>query len=284
MKRIRKLITVVTACTALVLPILAVGQQPSDRGSTLKAQIDSLRSEAKFAEASVVAKELLEFRQSDTSSKPFQIDDARRLVSTLDRIATLPVTTQQELATAYGSFPKIGAHIAKAEYDEGVTVAEAQLAVFKKALGNDDPVVASSLTNLGILLHRKRDYAGAEPLYREALAIQRKSLGNDHPDVASSLNNLGALLADKGDYAGAEPLYREALATRRAALGNEHPDVAATLNGLAVLLRKQGDYTGAEPLLREALAIRRKAFGNDHPECGGESQQPRKPPQGQRRL
>ncbi len=132
----------------------------------------------------------------------------------------------------------------------------------RKLLGAEHPDVASSLNNLALLLDAKGDYAGAEPLYREALAMRRKLLGAEHPKVAASLNNLAALLHESGDYAGAEPLCREALAMHRKLLGAEHPDVATSLNNLALLLDAKGDYAGAEPLLREAVEIARRA-GND---------------------
>jgi hypothetical protein len=54
--------------------------------------------------------------------------------------------------------------------------------------------VAIGLNNLASLLSAKRDYEGAEQLYREAVAIWKKALGDEHADVASGLNNLGGFL------------------------------------------------------------------------------------------
>ena len=70
----------------------------------------------------------------------------------------------------------------------------AALAIDEKALGPDHPDVATILNNLGELLWDKGDYAGAEPLIRQALGIGEKALGPDHPDVAIRLNNLAELL------------------------------------------------------------------------------------------
>jgi CHAT domain-containing protein/tetratricopeptide (TPR) repeat protein len=122
-------------------------------------------------------------------------------------------------------------------------------------LGEEHPHVATSLNNLGRLLLAQGNYAGAEPLLREALAMRSKLLGEEHPDVAASRGNLGALLAAQEDYAGAEPLVREALAMRRKLLGEEHPDVAASLNVLGTLLRAKGDLSEAEAILVQASAV-----------------------------
>jgi tetratricopeptide (TPR) repeat protein len=128
------------------------------------------------------------------------------------------------------------------------------------------PDAPGLIGNLALSLMMAGDYAGAEPLARQALAINEKALGPDHPDVAISLNNLAALLYAKGDYAGAEPLCRRALAIREKTLGPDHPDLAQSLGNLAALLYAKGDYSGAEPLYRRALTIREKALGFDHPD------------------
>jgi len=79
------------------------------------------------------------------------------------------------------------------------------------------PDDATVLNGTALSLYEAGDYAGAEPLLRQALAIREKALGPDHPDVANSLNNLAGLLETTGDYAGAEPLLRRALAVNEKA-------------------------------------------------------------------
>ncbi len=138
-------------------------------------------------------------------------------------------------------------------------------AIEEKALGPDDPTVATDQSNLAALLEEEGDYAGAEPLIRRALAIDEKALGPNDPKVAIDLNNLANLLKAKGEYAAAEPLNRRALAITEKAFGPNDPSVATRLNNLAELLGAKGDFAGAEPLMRRALAIDEKALGPDHP-------------------
>lgn len=152
-------------------------------------------------------------------------------------------------------------------YAEDYTAAEPlyrrALAIQEKALGPDDPRVATCLNNLALLLHKRGDYEGAEPLYRRALAIDEKALGPDHPNVSMNLKNLVALLRAKGDYTAAEPLARRALAIDEKALGPNHPDVAKDLNDLADLLHAENNDQEAAPLYGRALAIDEKTLGPD---------------------
>ena len=251
---------ILTGIAFFLLPSFALGEEVEDTASVLESRIDSLRMEAKYAEALEVAKELFALKRSDKEAKEYEIGDVERLVQTLEYIAGLSEIEQQELAETDRLTSAYTEHYENGNYTEAAALAQKQLEIRRKLLGDEHPDVASSLNNLASFLNAKGDYAGAEPFYREALAMRRKLLGDEHPDVAGSLNNLANLLEAKGDYAGAEQLYREALAMHRKLLGEEHPSVATGLNNLAILLQAKGDYTGAETLYRESLAMRRKLF------------------------
>jgi tetratricopeptide (TPR) repeat protein len=121
------------------------------------------------------------------------------------------------------------------------------------------------MSDLGLLLRRKGDRAGAETLFRETLAVTRKSSGPKHPDVAMSLTNLAQTVNDRGDHKAAEAMFREAVAIGQASLGKDHPLNAQHLAGLACALRQEGKLAEAEARNKEALAISRPALGLDHP-------------------
>jgi CHAT domain-containing protein len=133
------------------------------------------------------------------------------------------------------------------------------------------PDLATSLTNLGLLLKERGEYARAEPFFRDALAMSRALYPQDkfphgHPHLARSLNNLGGLLRARGEYARAEPLCREALAMCRALYPQDkyphgHPDLAAGLNDLGRLLSDRGEHALAEPLFRQALGMHQGLAG-----------------------
>ncbi len=63
-----------------------------------------------------------------------------------------------------------------------------------EAFGPNDPRLATTLNNLGVIYDTQGKHAEAEPLYKRALAIREKALGPEHPDVASVLESYAALL------------------------------------------------------------------------------------------
>ena len=139
------------------------------------------------------------------------------------------------------------------------------LRIYRLHYGRSHPTVATTSSNLGMVLDAKGEFEAAQALHREALDVRRRLLGDEHPDVAASLNNLAAVLEMQGEYEAAEPLYRDSLKIRRKVLGKDHPLVALTLNNLAFLYMVKGDFAASEPRFREALTLRRRRLGDDHP-------------------
>ena len=136
----------------------------------------------------------------------------------------------------------------------------------RKALGGEQPAVATALNSLVATLWQQGKLAEAETLGREVVAMRRKCLGCQHADVASSLNNLAGVLADQGKLAEAETLHREALAMQRHLLGSEHPFVGLSLYNLARVLYAQRNWGEAELVGREALTLQKKVRGPLHPD------------------
>lgn len=156
-------------------------------------------------------------------------------------------------------------HQAKGEYDEAATLHRRALAIRKKALGAEHPMVANSLSNLAVVYQAKGEYDEAARLHLLALDLREKALGAEHPEVAASLNNLANVHQVRGRYDEAETLHRRALAVRENALGAEHPKVATSLSNLAVLHQAKGEYDETVRLYGRALAIWKTSLGPEHP-------------------
>src|SRR6185437_11924334 len=125
-------------------------------------------------------------------------------------------------------------------------------------LGADNERLATSLSHLGQLKTRQKEFAQAEALFRRALAIRERVLGKDHPSLIPAINNLASVQA--------EPLFRRALELNDRAFGEQNAAAAAPLNSLARLLFRRNDYAAAAPLLTRLLAIKEEALGANHPE------------------
>jgi CHAT domain-containing protein/Tfp pilus assembly protein PilF len=142
------------------------------------------------------------------------------------------------------------------KYAEARVLCERVLEIREKALGQDHPDVAQTITNLAVIYYNlKGDFAKAEQLFQRALSIREKVLGPEHPDVAASLNNLARVYYALGEFAKAESFYERALTISEKSLGSAHPDVAATLINFANLCLDISEYTKAESLFQRALVI-----------------------------
>ncbi|MCY7276218.1 MAG: CHAT domain-containing protein, partial [Phormidesmis sp. CAN_BIN44] len=84
-------------------------------------------------------------------------------------------------------------------YSDAEPFYQQALSIYKTALGEKHPNVATSLNNLAALYSDQGRYRDAEPFYQQALSIRKAVLGEKHPDVAQSLNNLAALYSAQGD-------------------------------------------------------------------------------------
>ena len=183
----------------------AADQRPED-GSILNSlgwanfQLGNFQEAARDLEQAIkllpdnldVAKHL-----GDAYVKLGRADDAKNLLSAVqNRIAANQLNQ------------KVDGLYQTGKYAEAIPLAQQVLAIREKALGPDDPDVATALNTLAILYINQGRYADAEPSVKRALAIYEKALGPDHPSVAMALNNLATLYYNQGRYAEAEPLFK----------------------------------------------------------------------------
>ena len=241
--------------TALTLfPAVSVADGPPiSEADSLSQQITELRLQGEFTAALEAARSLPDALREDPRTRAWAIDDAERLIAALEHAAGLPEDTQQELVEADRLTAEIGQSYRRGEYALGVRLAERQLAIRRRHLGERHPDVAKSLADLGNSNARQGKYPEAEAFYEQALAITEELLGPEHPTAAGHLNNLANLCKDQDRDDEAEQLFERALAISEAALGPDHRDVARSLNGLGILYWQQGRYPEAETLYKRAM-------------------------------
>ncbi len=113
----------------------------------------------------------------------------------------------------------------------------------------DENGVGAVLTNLGEVYRAQADLTQAESLYREALAIFRQTGRKDNE--YATMNSLGGLLYQRGDFRAAGKAFEELLRVRQAA-GDKNGTALAKTN-LADVLRVQGELDRAVALHEEAI-------------------------------
>jgi eukaryotic-like serine/threonine-protein kinase len=133
-----------------------------------------------------------------------------------------------------------------------------QLGTVYQTIGRDDDALenykkaiairpsAQAYTNVGTLLHARRDYAGAIDAYQKSLELR--------PNSHIATRNLGDAYQRLGRRRDALLAYRRAaeLAQKDLAVNRDDPE---TLSSLAVYLAKAGDVDGAARQLQAALSL-----------------------------
>lgn len=157
-------------------------------------------------------------------------------------------------------------HYRRGELDRAEPLYRESLELARGALGEEHPLVAWNLNDLGNVARDLERFEEAEELFRRSLELHEAVYGPDHPYVGNNLNNLANSLQYQGFYEQALPLRRRAQAIYEKTLGPEHRISAIGLTNQAVLHHRLGHYERAEGLYRRALEVREGVLGPEHPD------------------
>jgi CHAT domain-containing protein/Tfp pilus assembly protein PilF len=138
----------------------------------------------------------------------------------------------------------------------------------ERVMGPQDPSVALSLSNLGLVLRRQGKLDEARIAYERSLRIREASLGAEHADVARSLAALSALAAAAGDFTRAREFGERALNIAEHQTPPDHLLEAGAANNLAQALFQMNDFAGSKQRLEQTIRAYEAALGADHPEVG----------------
>ncbi|MGA9333044.1 MAG: serine/threonine-protein kinase [Rudaea sp.] len=174
--------------------------------------------------------------------------------------AVAPLARARLLHTIAATYASLGL------YDRALPLAEDAYELRRANLAPDDPDIAQSMDELGLLYMNKADYAAAEPMLRGALSLRRARLPPGDPAVIASLGDVGTLLQKRGNFAGADRYYRDALAASRRRFGADATPTARRLDEYALNLDQLGKRAAGIAALRQALAIREKNLAPDDPD------------------
>ena len=206
------------------------------------------------AKATAALGKVLEARGSYNKAIPL-LEEAVRLQSGPDSPALDLAASLKELADT---------HFYAGHYDTCDALTQRTLSMHRRILGDQHPLVADDLINLGAVQFERGHYVEAERFYRQALAINRGWYGNDNPETASTLSMLGRALVFEQRYDEAIELIEQALAIQEHVYGPDHPRVANVLNELGTVALQRGKFDEAESRFRRMVEIYQKAYGEHH--------------------
>ena len=115
--------------------------------------------------------------------------------------------------------------------------------------------LATTLSNLGMVLTDAGRFDEAETSLRESIAIRRELFGDDSPTLSVVKTRLSRVYFYRGDYAKAETEARAAVAIQEKTLAKRHRNFATSYVVLGRALTRNGKLGEAEKLLREGLNL-----------------------------
>lgn len=222
---------------------------------SLMQRIVQLRNKGDYAEAVPLAEQILHRLSVVENDSSYTIDDARRLVVTLTRIASLSRIDQCELsrvdAKSGDTFDN-----AEAYYHE--------IEVRRRLLGRTHVDTLTSLTRLASWTLEHGRVCDGELLYREALDGFRTTLGEDHPQTLWTKTHLAIVMHYQGDYDEAIRLFRQVVRSRRRVQGEDNYDTRGAEVNLARMLYELGEYEESESLYAELFRWFKDRYGEKH--------------------
>jgi tetratricopeptide (TPR) repeat protein len=117
-----------------------------------------------------------------------------------------------------------------------------------------EPMLAWSLNDAGLLMAMEGRLEIAQALFERALKSIEGSFGLMHPARGTLLHNLGDVLLRRRDPAAVDR-YRESASVFETAAGASHPRFACVLNSWAIALASLGREEEAEVLYRRSIRI-----------------------------
>lgn len=150
--------------------------------------------------------------------------------------------------------------VAMGDYQGAEQIDRLVLRVKSERLGPDDPSLARSYGNLGVVLKAQGKVDEARPLLRKALAMAIAAYGPAHLRTAP----FRGYLADTLPLAEQEGERRTLVDIYRAQLAPGHPDTLNALDQHATVLAALGRHREAETQLREIVARGERTWGADN--------------------
>ena len=79
----------------------------------------------------------------------------------------------------------------------------------RQTVGSRHPTTLTTMSNLGLVIWKQGDVAGALELKREVLQVTREIQGDDHPNTQEEIAVVAHLHKLQGDWTEALELFRE---------------------------------------------------------------------------
>lgn len=154
------------------------------------------------------------------------------------------------------------------QWDEAERALQELIRAKKFHLGDTDPSILTTKSEMGYTLRQKGDYDAAESIDREVLETRMEMLGESDVEVAKAMDNLALDIKGQGGNRGSEVLELEEKALRifRAAEGEGSVGTLTAMNNLGNSYRNVGRVEEAVALHEVVVTGKREVLGPRHRE------------------
>lgn len=146
------------------------------------------------------------------------------------------------------------------KYDEAATGLQKALTEAERTKFDDD-LVAETMSTMGRLYKRKRDYGTAQEWFSKALAKRKQTLAATSEPVARNLEELAYCYWDQDKFDELQPVAAELLVVREKQPNTDCDNIERPLVMLAVLNREKRNYTKSAEYFKRILELRKKTYG-----------------------
>ncbi len=130
-----------------------------------------------------------------------------------------------------------------------------------RPIPEEKPDLATTLSNLGMVLTDAGRFDEAEIALKECLVIRREIFGNESPTLSVSMARLSRVHFYRGEYEEAVSLARQAVTIQEKNQPKGHRNFALSYLVLGKALTRNNKLAEAEKYLREGMIISREKLG-----------------------
>ena len=149
----------------------------------------------------------------------------------------------------------------KGKYDLAFYLGNKALAIRKKYLPKNSPLIKDCLERLARLYVSVGDFDKAIVIFDKTLVINRDFFGENNPKTGNNYNLVGNLHSLAENFVGAQENYEKSLQISLVFYGEFHPTVAILYNNLANIYSEQEKYQLSLDFYHKALNIDLKVGG-----------------------
>jgi CHAT domain-containing protein/Tfp pilus assembly protein PilF len=156
-------------------------------------------------------------------------------------------------------------HWVKGELEAAAEYMLQALEIRKKVFDENDPVIAASYNNLG-LVYSSYDPEKAVENYEKALQIYKEKYSLIHPTIANTYTNIGIMQRKEGDYTASLASFDKALQILLNLYGKDHFNIGFAYSNIGETYSESRNLVKALEFQEKALSNYKHNFGAKHPE------------------